>query len=341
MVNIVVVGDLSKRALFVRGLKSCKTLQESNTMQILLLALGLVLLFGGGELLLRGSVALASNMRVSKLFISIFIIGFGTSLPELVASANSALKGAPSIALGNVIGSNIANILIIIGLAAALYRIKASAEAVHRDVFCMLGATALFIALCALNYLNIYSGGLLIACMTAYLGWSFLEDRRQRRSADDSDPEESTPSAPIALLLIVIGLGALLGGADMLVEAAITLARAYGVSELIIGLSLIALGTSLPEVVMAVVASLKKQSEMVIGNIVGSNIFNLLFILGVTAILKPIPVSPRVLTTDLWILLAATLLLAVLLLQRANIGRPLGLLMLGAYCLYIGSLALL
>ena len=312
-------------------------------MQILLLGFGLVLLFGGGELLLRGSVALASNMRVSKLFISIFIIGFGTSLPELVASASSALKGAPSIALGNIIGSNIANILLIIGLAAVLYRIKASSETVHRDVFCMLGATALFVALCALNYLNIYSGSLLVACMVAYLGWSFLEDRRQGQSADDSesDSEELTPSAPIALLLIVIGFGALLGGAEMLVEAAITLARAYGVSELIIGLSLIALGTSLPEVVMAVVASLKKQSEMVIGNIVGSNIFNLLFILGVTAILKPIPVSPRVLTTDLWIMLAATLLLAVLLLQRANIGRLIGLLMLGAYCLYIGSLALL
>ena len=313
-------------------------------MQILLLGFGLVLLFGGGELLLRGSVALASNMRVSKLFISIFIIGFGTSLPELVASASSALKGAPSIALGNVIGSNIANILLIIGLAAALYRIKASAETVHRDVFCMLGATALFIALCALNYLNIYSGGVLIACMTAYLGWSFLEDRQQQsKSADDSkgDSDGPTPSSPIALLLIVIGLVALLGGAEMLVEAAITLARAYGVSELIIGLSLIALGTSLPEVVMAVVASLKKQSEMVIGNIVGSNIFNLLFILGVTAILKPIPVSPRVLTTDLWIMLAATLLLAVLLLQRANIGRLLGLLMLGAYCVYVGSLVLL
>ena len=309
-------------------------------MQILLLALGLLLLFGGGELLLRGSVALASNMRVSKLFISIFIIGFGTSLPELVASASSALKGAPSIALGNVIGSNIANILLIIGLAAALYRIKASSEAVHRDVFCMLGATAIFAALCALNYLNIYSGSLLVACMVAYLGWSFREDRRQSQSAADSEdnPDKSLPSTPIALLLIVIGLGSLLGGAEVLVEAAITLARAYGVSELVIGLSLIALGTSLPEVVMALVASLKKQSEMVVGNIVGSNIFNLLFILGATAILKPIPISPRVLTIDLWILLAATLLLAFLLLRRAHISRLPGLLMLGAYCMYIGSL---
>ena len=313
-------------------------------MQILLLVLGLALLFGGGELLLRGSVALASNMRVSKLFISIFIIGFGTSLPELVASASSALKGAPSIALGNVIGSNIANILLIIGLAAALYRIRARSEAVRRDVFCMLATTALFMALCLMEYLNAYSGCLLVSGMSAYLVWSFRQDRNHSQSEQPTsanNPEVSSHATPVALLMVACGLAALLGGAEMLVDAAITLARAYGVSELVIGLSLIALGTSLPEVVMAVVASLKKHSEMVIGNIVGSNIFNLLFILGVTAILKPIPIASRVLTTDLWVLLAATLLLAFLLLKSVNVGRLLGLLMLGAYCLYIGSLAFL
>ena len=311
-------------------------------MQILLFGLGLALLFGGSELLLRGSVALASNMRVSKLFISIFIIGFGTSLPELVASASSALKGAPSIALGNVIGSNIANILLIIGLAAALYRISAHSEAVYRDVTCMLGTTLLFMALCWMDYLNAYSGCLLIACIVAYLAWSFWDDRQQINSGAAPEEDSDTPSyrTPIALLMVVIGMGALLGGAEMLVDAAITLARAYGVSELIIGLSLMALGTSLPEIVMAVAASLKRHSEMIIGNIVGSNIFNLLFILGVTAILRPIPVSLSELSTDLWVLLAATLLLAFLLLKRSDISRIPGLLMLGAYCLYIGSVVL-
>ena len=309
-------------------------------MEIFLLCLGLVLLFVGGELLLRGSVALANNWRVSRLFTSIFIIGFGTSLPELVASAGSALKGAPSLALGNVIGSNIANILLIIGLAAVLYRVSAGAAAVKRDVGCMLGASALFTILCLLDALNFYSGCLLALCMLIYLAWSFRQDKQQDPSDNSEIDDAQAYSTPVAVVMSLLGLGALLGGADMLVDAAITLARAYGVSELIIGLSLIALGTSLPEVVMAVVASLKKHSEMVIGNIVGSNIFNLLLILGVTAILKPIPVSGRVLAIDLWILLAATLLLAAYLLKRASIGRWSGLLMLGAYCLYIGSLAL-
>ena len=310
-------------------------------MEIFLLCLGLVLLFVGGELLLRGSVALANNWRVSRLFTSIFIIGFGTSLPELVASAGSALKGAPSLALGNVIGSNIANILLIIGLAAVLYRVSAGAAAVKRDVGCMLGASALFTVLCLLNALNFYSGCLLVLCMLIYLVWSFRQDKQQDSRSDNSEIDDAQAySTPVAVVMSLLGLGALLGGADMLVDAAITLARAYGVSELIIGLSLIALGTSLPEVVMAVVASLKKHSEMVIGNIVGSNIFNLLLILGVTAMLKPIPVSGRVLAVDLWILLAATLLLAAYLLKRASIGRWSGVLMLGAYCLYIGSLVL-
>ena len=307
-------------------------------MPIFLLCLGLVLLFVGGELLLRGSVALANNWQVSRLFTSIFIIGFGTSLPELVASAGSALKGAPSLALGNVIGSNIANILLIIGLAAVLYRVGAGAAAVKRDVGCMLGASALFTVLCLLDALNFYSGCLLVLCMLVYLVWSFRQDKQQDLS-DNSDDAQAY-STPVAVVMSLLGLGALLGGADMLIDAAITLARAYGISELIIGLSLIALGTSLPEVVMAMVASLKKHSEMVIGNIVGSNIFNLLLILGVTAMLKPIPVSGRVLAIDLWILLAATLLLSACLLKRVSIGRWSGALMLGAYCLYIGSLVL-
>ena len=310
-------------------------------MEIFLLCLGLGLLFIGGELLLRGSVALANNWRVSRLFTSIFVIGFGTSLPELVASAGSALKGAPSLALGNVIGSNIANILLIIGLAAVLYRVSVGAAAVKHDVGCMLGASALFTILCLVDALNLYSGCLLVLCMLVYLAWSFRRDKQQDQSTDPEDDDAQAYSTPVAVVMSLLGLGALLGGADMLVDAAITLARAYGVSELIIGLSLIALGTSLPEVVMAVVASLKKHSEMVIGNIVGSNIFNLLLILGVTAILKPIPVSSRVLAIDLWILLAATLLLSAYLLKRASIGRWSGLLMLGGYCLYIVSLAVL
>ena len=309
-------------------------------MQFLLLCLGLVLLVGGGELLLRGSVAIADNLRVSRLFTSIFIIGFGTSLPELVASAGSALKGAPGIALGNVIGSNIANILLIIGLAAALYRISVRSEGVKRDVFCLLGATGVFMLLSAVNALNLYSGCLLVALMLAYLAWSFVQARQQDDSAQEDDGGSKAYSSPVAIVMILVGLVALLGGADTLVDAAITLARAYGISEVIIGLSLIAIGTSLPEVAMAVVASLKKHSEMVIGNILGSNIFNILLILGATALIKPIPVSQRVLAIDLWVLLAATLLLAFFLLKRSAIARLSGLCMLGAYCLYIGSLAL-
>ena len=310
--------------------------------QILLLALGLALLFIGGELLLRGSVALASNLRLSRLFIGVFIVGFGTSLPELVASAGSALKGAPDIALGNVVGSNIANILLIVGLAALLHPIAVRHKVIHRDVFWMLGATLVFIALCWLDAIRLYSGLLLIVGIGVYLLLSFQHDRKHgnvvRDHIEDDVVKKPTHKPIVSLLITVVGLLTLLGGADLLVDSAIAIARAFDISELVIGLSVVAIGTSLPEVAMAVVSSLKKESDVIIGNIVGSNIFNLLLIVGVTSSLEPIPVGAHVLDLDVWVMLVATVLLAALLLKQARIGRAVGVAMLCAYSGYMLSL---
>lgn len=302
----------------------------------LMVAAGLVLLFFAGEALLKGSVSIALRMGLSKLLVGAVIIGFGTSMPEMMVSVGAALKGAPEIALGNVVGSNTANILLIIGLAAVLVPLQVSAAAVRRDVLAMLGAAAVLCVLAPLGALNAATGAVMAVLLVAYVVYGYRADRKKPQAAADAPPElDEKPIAPwLAIILCIGGLAGLMAGAHLLVTGAVSLARGFGISEAVIGLTIVAVGTSLPELATAVVASMRRQNEMVIGNILGSNIFNILCILGVTSLVKPIVVTGQIVDIDIWIMLAVTIFISAFLLRGARIGRGTGLCMMGAYMAY-------
>ncbi|MEQ9347689.1 MAG: calcium/sodium antiporter [Thalassospira sp.] len=304
-------------------------------MEYLMLVGGLFGLFFGGEALVRGSVGIARRLSMSSLLIGLTVVGFGTSTPELLVSLDAALRGVPDIALGNVVGSNIANILLIVGISALIWPIVVSGGTLGRDTAVMLGAAIVLIPFFAMGTLGRVVGGLMFAGLVVYLVIAY----RQSRSAP-SDPEDqggmpqTTTNLWGALFWVVAGLAMLMFGARFLVDGAVTIARTFGISEAFIGLTIVAVGTSLPELATSLIAALRKQSEIAIGNIVGSNIFNILGILGLTAIVTPVPVAQRFVTFDLPVMIAVTLVLTVLL-RRAEISRVTGGVMLVAYGAYV------
>lgn len=310
---------------------------------VLMVIGGLALLFFGGEGLLKGSVSLARNFGLSNLLVSAVIVGFGTSMPEMTVSVGAALKGSPEISLGNVVGSNIANILLIVGTGALLSPILIKDKTVRRDVIAMLAASLALCGLALTGAFNFTAGLIMLAGLTGYIVWSYQQDRRNSeeiRHIEEDVEGEPRLSVPLAAIYTVAGLGLLIGGATMLVEGAISLARDFGISEAVIGLTIVAIGTSLPELATSVVASLRKHSDVIIGNILGSNIFNILSILGVTALIKPIPVAEQILNFDIWFMLGTSFLLAPFLWFGWRMGRIAGLAMLAVYAGYIAFLYL-
>lgn len=303
-------------------------------MDYLYISLGLLGLFFGGEALVRGSVGIARRMSISPLLIGLTVVGFGTSTPELLVSVDAAWRGVPDIALGNVIGSNIANILLIVGLSAVVWPIKVMGDTLRRDTSVMMAAGLALVPLFAMGQMGRMSGVLLVAGLAAYLVWAY-------RQSGGAAPEELDQPAPASVavsgLWVVGGLIALMIGARLLVDGAVSIARGYGISEAFIGLTIVAVGTSLPELATSLIAAFRRQSEIAIGNIVGSNIFNVLGILGLTAVIAPVPVAPRFLSFDLPILIAVSLVLTLLLLTRPVIGRGVGIAMMLAYVAYVWS----
>lgn len=299
---------------------------------------GLVLLFFGGEGLLRGSVSLAHRLGLSRLLVSAVIVGFGTSMPELTVSLGAALKGSSDIALGNVVGSNIANILLIVGIAALLRPIHISNRAVRRDTVMMVAASLVLAALGSAGMVTRVAGGLMLAALVAYIAVCYRQDRRRASHTPEHIEEEFENGKPLtvglAALYSVLGLALLVGGAALLVEGAVALARGFGLSEAVIGLTIVAVGTSLPELATAVVASLRRHGDVVMGNILGSNIFNIFAILGLTALIQPMATTGRIAEIDVWIMLAVALALAPFLWWGLRLNRIAGVAMLGAYALY-------
>lgn len=272
-------------------------------------AVGFILLLLGGELLVRGAASLALRFGMSPLLIGLTVVAFGTSAPELVVSVDAALSDSPGIAIGNVVGSNIANILLILGLGAIIRPIPAQAGSLVRDGGMLLVATAAIIAIGWMGAFTWLHGIFMLAALAAYLILSYRRDVRANRLEEVS--EEAIPDQPLwrSVLLVVIGLGGLIVGAELLVEGAVTIAHRLGVSDAIIGVTLVALGTSLPELAIVVIAARKGQTDMVFGNVVGSNIFNCLGILGMTAMVGRIPVDLAALGFDFLVMAVATLLL--------------------------------
>lgn len=312
-------------------------------MAIELLA-GMALLLAGGEALVRGAVGLARRLGVSPLLIGLTLVGFGTSTPELVTSVLAALAGSPGIALGNVVGSNIANILLILGLAAAMWPIACAPAAFRRDGT-VVAAVAVLCAGVAVTGMFGRPAGL---AFVALLAWYLLHTWRRERAAPDAAGELYAHEAGLAepgpghawsaAVTALGGIAAVLGGAHLLVGAAIALAAAAGIPEAVVGVTIVAVGTSLPELATSVIAALRRQPELAVGNVLGSNIFNVLGILGVTALVRPLPVPGEILRLDLWVMLAATALLIVFALTGRRISRPEGAIFLA---LYLGYLAVL
>ena len=306
----------------------------------LLVAAGLILLFLGGEGLVRGSVAIAERLGISKLLIGLVIVGFGTSTPELLVSVKAALAGTPEIALGNVIGSNIANVLLIVGMAAVITPILGwERTAVREALVAALVSLAAF-ALVQGEVITKLEGITMLVVLAGYLFLSYwLEKRDPQAKTFEHEAEAfediSLPRPWLAPVFALGGIVALVFGADMLIEGAVNIARDFGVPDAVIGLSLVAIGTSLPELATSIVAAIRRHSDVVLGNVIGSNIFNILAILGVTVVIQPIEVSARFREIDTPVMLGAALLLLALLFVTKTIGRLWGFLMLTLYAAYM------
>ena len=297
---------------------------------------GLVLLAVGAEALVGGAVAIARRFNMSPLLIGITIVGFGTSLPELIVSVEAAFKGSPDIAIGNVVGSNIANVLLIGGVAAVIAPVAARFLDYRRDLIVMVAASVLLLGLGYWGGVSRLAGLLMVAALVSYLYYT----ARKSRVADGELVEAIEVPAwrrplPVAIGLVILGLIGLFGGARLLVSAAIDISRMIGLSEAVIGLTVVAVGTSLPELATSVAAALRKHTDVALGNIVGSNIFNVLGILGVASMIKPIAISPGIASVDIPFMIGTLLLLAGLIAFRAGISRVAGGALLAAYAGYV------
>lgn len=302
------------------------------------LAGGLALLVGAASLLVRGAAALALRMGLSPLVVGLTVVAFGTSAPELVVSVQAALAGAGGIAVGNVVGSNIANVGLILGISALVRPIASDPSVLRRDLPVMIGATLLASALLLDQELARIEGSLLVLGLVVYLAWSLHEARRQRGAADLSEVPTDL-STGRAALYVALGLGGLVLGSDLFVDGAVGLAEAANVSNAVIGLTVVALGTSLPELATSIVAALRGESEIAVGNVIGSNLFNVLGILGVGALAAPLS-APGLQITDLGVMIALALVLAPMMRSAQRLVRmEAGVLVLG-YVGYVAYLAL-
>lgn len=286
---------------------------------ILFSIVGLVGLAVGGEFLVRGSVSIAHRLGVSNLVTGLVIVGFATSMPEMVASVEAALQGSPELAWGNVVGSNIANTLLILGVTALVAPIVLTGLG-RRDAVIALLATLLLWGITYLQTGSIWIGAVLLALLVAYILWRL----NHPRSIDEDEEDDSMVTMPKAVIAFVVGLALLVGGGNLLVTSAIDLATLVGVSETVIGLTVVAVGTSLPELAASVAAAIRGQPGLAVGNVVGSNIYNILLIGGVTMMVAPVPVPASLLDYQLVLLAASAVVLLLLLAAAKSIGRVIG-----------------
>lgn len=314
-------------------------------MMYLLVIAGFVLLLVGAEIMLRGAVGLAEKFNISKLVVGMTVVALGTSAPELLVSLNAALAGSAGLAIGNVVGSNIANILLVLGVAGLLMPIVVEPGALKRDGWMLLFGTGLFMALTFRGEIDLVAGLVLLAYFIGFLGYTYV---REKQSVDavgemyehEVDDIEGVPHSLLKILTyLVLGFAGLIYGADLLVEGGVAIARVFGVSEAVIGLTVIAFGTSLPELAATVIAALRKHADVAIGNIVGSNIFNVVGIVGVVSVITPMEIPARVVNFDVWVMLAATLIMMPYMIgRRQKLGRFEASIILVAYLVYIAAI---
>jgi cation:H+ antiporter len=308
-------------------------------MEIILIISGIITLFLGGEGLIKGAVHIAKNLKISELLVSSLIIGFGTSMPEMVVSVSAVLKGSSAIAIGNIVGSNIANVLLIIGVASLISPFRIKDKKIRRDVFMMSLASVLFIGFGYLNILNVFSGILFLIILITHIFYSYKLDRRVDKSNVEKKIEEGKYlNIYLACGLSVAGLLLLTLGSWLFLEGAITFARKFNISEEIIGLGIMAIGSSLPELATILIAAIKKNGNIAASGVIGSIIFNTLSIVGVVSIIDKVSISENILNLDLPLSVLIVLIFALFLSKGWNFGRHVGLVFVTSYVVYFYKL---
>lgn len=310
---------------------------------------GLVLLIAGGDILVRGAVKVAEQLGVSPLVIGLTLVGFGTSTPELVTSVQAALAGSPGIAFGNIVGSNIANILLIVGISAMVFPLAVSSSGLRRDAMVMLGVSVIFAALAFLVPFGRLVGLAFLAALALYIYLAFRQESGSGEHGAVHDKATALESVDPAvtpghrrqgglLLPLVLAIGGLLLvvlGGRFLVSGAVAIAQSFAIPETVIGLTIVAVGTSMPELVTSIVAALKRQGDVAFGNIVGSNIYNLLGIGGATALISPTRVPQQIVTFDNLLMVGVSLIFVVFAATGLRIARGEGAILLAGYIAYL------
>ncbi len=320
-------------------------------MTLLMFIGGLIGLIVGAELLVRGASKLALSFGISPLVVGLTIVAFGTSSPELAVSVGAVLDGRTDIAIGNVVGSNIFNVLFILGISAMIAPLLVNIQLIRQEVPIMIGASLLLLALGLDGSLSMLDGGFLFALLVAYTVFLVVQSRRETQTAKDEYADEIKPALagawdsklPVQLLLIGAGLTALVIGSDYLVQASVTFAKAMGVSDLVIGLTIVAAGTSMPEVATSITAAIKGERDIAVGNVVGSNTFNILGCLGLSGLVSGdlgLAMAPSLLAFDIWVMLAVALACLPVFMTGREIARWEGAVFLGYYAAYVAYLIL-
>lgn len=307
---------------------------------ILKVVLGLGMLVGGSELLVRGAAALARNLGISAMVVGLTVVAFGTSSPELVVGISAVLRGNAEICTGNVVGSNILNILLVLGITALIRPLRAGAAFVRREIPVMVGVSVLFAILAWTgDGLSQVESAVLVALLAAYIAYTLHVARRESKNVarefEDMPAVQARPTWA-DLVLIAVGLGILLLGSDVLLDSAVSIARRFNVGDAIIGLTLVAVGTSFPELAASIVAARRGHPDICLGNIIGSSIYNLLAIAGAAGLVAPLPFQGDMASLHLPVMVASAIILWPLVLAGHRLGRRDGLLLLACYAVYLG-----
>ena len=298
--------------------------------------LGLFLLLISGDFLVRGAIQLSNRLGISPLMVSLTIVAFGTSAPELIVAIKATLSGSPGLALGNVVGSNIANILLVLGLPTLIMGLKNNIADAKRSFGFMIIASVLFIVFGMSGSFSWIYGVVLLSLLAFFLFDTFRQNSKKTLNSEILESQQKISHSWWTItLFLILGVIGLPLGADLLVTNASALAKDYGVRDAIVGLTLVAIGTSLPELATTFIAFVRKKAEVVLGNLIGSNIFNLLAIIGITSLISPVPVDPTFIKFDFWVMLGASALIAPFILLNIQFNRLSGFLFVALYISYL------
>ena len=301
-----------------------------------LIVIGLILLVFGADYTVKGAVAVANKLKIPMIIVGLTIVALGTSLPEFLVSIKAALSGYAGISIGNVVGSNIANVLLILGAAAVFHPIKCRRRIFLRNYKFLFLVSGIFVAFAMNGKFIFWQGIIMLGLLVAFIYYNYKNSSKVAVSEDNLSPIAHKNWFYVTMIT-VMGLLAIMYGADFLVDGATTIAKIWGVSDEIIGLTIVAVGTSLPELATTVVAAIKKQNDVALGNIIGSNIWNIVFIMGFTSVVIDVPVSKQFMFYDVWVMFLSTLLLYPVMMTKARMNRVEGFVFVSLYMFYLLS----